>query len=308
MRWERTSRPLSSVRLGSQRRAGEMFGAAQQRSKHNRPFEHDPRGDGPFAHPVEGATTSVVFEAYVEQVLAPTLRTGQVVVLDNLSAHKGERIRELIEGRGCELIYLPSYSPDLTIRSKKPSPRSRASLEKARPGLGRCSWRPSARRSRRSLPRMHMAFSSTADTMQRFNYFDRRCRRGVGRGGRHSPRLGQLRHDSSGDRTRVLLRLRSDDAAAVEVWARPRGSVAAGLRLGHVLYHSHGDRGQPHHSRSSRRDGGGSREFAVLGGLAFALAVAFVVAFSVNWYLISRGKGHVVVHQYHRGHHKRNEN
>ena len=61
---------------------------------------------------MEGATTSVVFEAYVEQVLAPTLRRGQVVVLDNLSAHKGERIRELIEERGCELIYLPSYSPD----------------------------------------------------------------------------------------------------------------------------------------------------------------------------------------------------
>jgi len=62
---------------------------------------------------VEGATTSVVFEAYLEQVLAPTLRRGQVVVMDNLSAHKGERVRELIEERGCELIYLPSYSPDL---------------------------------------------------------------------------------------------------------------------------------------------------------------------------------------------------
>ena len=61
---------------------------------------------------VEGATTSAVFEAYVEQVLAPTLRKGQVLVMDNLSAHKGERVRELIEERGCELIYLPSYSPD----------------------------------------------------------------------------------------------------------------------------------------------------------------------------------------------------
>ncbi len=61
---------------------------------------------------VEGTTTSVVFEAYVEQVLAPTLRRGQVVVMDNLSAHKGERIKELIEGRGCQLLYLPSYSPD----------------------------------------------------------------------------------------------------------------------------------------------------------------------------------------------------
>jgi transposase len=62
---------------------------------------------------VEGATTSAVFETYVERVLAPTLRKGQVVVMDNLSAHKGERVRELIERRGCELSYLPSYSPDL---------------------------------------------------------------------------------------------------------------------------------------------------------------------------------------------------
>ena len=62
---------------------------------------------------VEGTTTSVVFEAYVEQVLAPTLCKGQVVVMDNLSAHKGERVRELIEERGCQLVYLPSYSPDL---------------------------------------------------------------------------------------------------------------------------------------------------------------------------------------------------
>ena len=62
---------------------------------------------------VEGATTTRVFETYVERVLAPTLREGQIVVMDNLSAHKGERVRELIEGRGCALLYLPSYSPDL---------------------------------------------------------------------------------------------------------------------------------------------------------------------------------------------------
>ncbi len=61
---------------------------------------------------VEGSTTTEVFEAYLEHVLAPTLRAGQVVVMDNLTAHKGERVSELIEGRGCELIYLPPYSPD----------------------------------------------------------------------------------------------------------------------------------------------------------------------------------------------------
>jgi transposase len=62
---------------------------------------------------VEGATTQVLFEAYVERALAPSLRAGQVVVMDNLSAHKGQRVRELIEEQGCELLYLPPYSPDL---------------------------------------------------------------------------------------------------------------------------------------------------------------------------------------------------
>ena len=61
---------------------------------------------------VEGAANSEVFKTYVERVLAPTLRKGQVVVMDNLSAHEGERVRELIEQRGCELSYLPPYSPD----------------------------------------------------------------------------------------------------------------------------------------------------------------------------------------------------
>jgi transposase len=62
---------------------------------------------------VEGSTTREVFEAYLERVLTPSLGPGQVVVMDNLSSHKGSRVRELIEERGCELIYLPPYSPDL---------------------------------------------------------------------------------------------------------------------------------------------------------------------------------------------------
>lgn len=69
------------------------------------------RGMGPSLA-VDGPTNREVFEAYVEKVLVPTLRVGQVVVMDNLSAHKGERVRELIEARGCELLYLPAYSPD----------------------------------------------------------------------------------------------------------------------------------------------------------------------------------------------------
>jgi transposase len=64
---------------------------------------------------VEGATTREVFEAYLEGVLAPTLSPGQMVVMDNLPAHKGGRVREIVEGRGCEILYLPPYSPDLNL-------------------------------------------------------------------------------------------------------------------------------------------------------------------------------------------------
>jgi transposase len=62
---------------------------------------------------VEGATDARVFELYVEHFLAPTLSEGQVVVMDNLGAHRPKRIRELIEARGAELVFVPSYSPDL---------------------------------------------------------------------------------------------------------------------------------------------------------------------------------------------------
>ena len=58
---------------------------------------------------VEGATNRELFQTYVEQILASTLGRGQVV-MDNLTVHKGERVRDLIEGQGCELIYLPPYS------------------------------------------------------------------------------------------------------------------------------------------------------------------------------------------------------
>ena len=62
---------------------------------------------------VEGPTTRGVFETYVQKVLTPGLLPGQIVVMDNLSSHKGPRVREMVEARGCELLYLPPYSPDL---------------------------------------------------------------------------------------------------------------------------------------------------------------------------------------------------
>jgi transposase len=62
---------------------------------------------------VEGATDTDVFCAYISRVLKPTLRRGDTVVLDNLSAHKARQVRELVEGSGARLLYLPPYSPDL---------------------------------------------------------------------------------------------------------------------------------------------------------------------------------------------------
>ena len=60
----------------------------------------------------DGATDADTFVAFVGEALVPSLRPGQVVVMDNLSPHKHPRVRELIEGAGCRLLYLPPYSPD----------------------------------------------------------------------------------------------------------------------------------------------------------------------------------------------------
>ena len=62
---------------------------------------------------VEGATDARAFEAYVEHFLGPSLSKGQVVVLDRLGAHRTQKVRELVEARGADLVFLPSYSPDL---------------------------------------------------------------------------------------------------------------------------------------------------------------------------------------------------
>jgi len=61
---------------------------------------------------LDGPINRAAFEAYVEKVLVPELRPGDVVILDNLSSHKGPRVRALIEAAGASLLYLPPYSPD----------------------------------------------------------------------------------------------------------------------------------------------------------------------------------------------------
>ena len=61
---------------------------------------------------LDGPIDRNAFETYVNKVLVPELTTGDIVVMDNLSSHKGTRVREMIEAAGAKLLYLPPYSPD----------------------------------------------------------------------------------------------------------------------------------------------------------------------------------------------------
>ena len=71
-------------------------------------------GDGVVAPMVlDGPVTGESFAGYVRQSLVPELRPGDIVVMDNLPAHKGAAVAEAVEGAGCRLVYLPPYSPDL---------------------------------------------------------------------------------------------------------------------------------------------------------------------------------------------------
>ena len=97
-------------------------------------------GMGP-AMLLPGATDTAAFVTYLEQVLAPTLWPGQIVVLDNLSAHHSDRVRDLVEDRECLLWFLPPYSPDLSpieeafaklkTLLRRASPRTQEALDAA---------------------------------------------------------------------------------------------------------------------------------------------------------------------------------
>ena len=63
---------------------------------------------------IEGAVNTAVFETFIEQVLLPTLHEGDIVVVDNLSAHKSKRVESLLARQRCRLLFLPAYSPDFS--------------------------------------------------------------------------------------------------------------------------------------------------------------------------------------------------
>jgi transposase len=90
---------------------------------------------------VEGSTSKEVFLTYLDAVLCPCLRAGQVVILDNLCVHKNAAVRQKIEACGCRLVFLPAYSPDfnpiecafskLKAFLRKAKARTQAALEAA---------------------------------------------------------------------------------------------------------------------------------------------------------------------------------
>lgn len=62
----------------------------------------------------DGAANTEIFEMYIQKILAPSLHPGQILVMDNLSIHKGAKVRKAIEEQGCQLLFLPAYSPDFS--------------------------------------------------------------------------------------------------------------------------------------------------------------------------------------------------
>jgi transposase len=161
------------------RAASAPEGAAQLGQEPDPLGEHHPRRDRPLLggrRRHDQGDTKATFEAYLEHVLAPILVPGRVAVMDNLSAHKGGRVRQIVEGRGCEPLYLPPYSPDfdpieqafskVKALIRRAEGRTRAALIEA---MGRALWARSRLGTR--------AGSSTAVvTAPRANCYDARFR------------------------------------------------------------------------------------------------------------------------------------
>ena len=84
---------------------------------------------------IESPTDGDVFLAFLEQVLGPRLEPGHVVILDNLSAHKVEGVRPLVESRGAQLLYLPPYSPDFNPIEQPPIEQTWAKLKQLLRGI-----------------------------------------------------------------------------------------------------------------------------------------------------------------------------
>ena len=102
------------TRLRGRAQRGERVHAANPQGRwHTTTMISSMRADGTTAcMTIDGPTDTEVFRAYVQQILSPTLRAGDVLILDNLSPHKSDGTLDLIKKRGAEVRFLPAYSPD----------------------------------------------------------------------------------------------------------------------------------------------------------------------------------------------------
>ncbi len=123
-------------------------------------------GIGPSMRSIEGSSDTESFGLYTRDVLAPRLKRGQIVIMDNLSVHTSKWVRELIEERGCELWLLPSYSsPDFNPIEEAFSNKVKGLLRRAGARtLEEHSLKPPPRRSGRSAGKMPEATLGIVDT------------------------------------------------------------------------------------------------------------------------------------------------
>jgi hypothetical protein len=112
-------------------------------------LRHD-RIDAPWF--IEGPIDGESFRTYVEKVLLPTLRPGDIVIVDNLGSHRGKAVRQLIRSVDAKLFFLPKYSPDVNPINKS-SPSSSIPCERPQPEPPMPFAPRSAKRSKLSLPR-----------------------------------------------------------------------------------------------------------------------------------------------------------
>ena len=115
---------------------------------------------------LDGPINRLAFETYAERVLVAELRQGDVVVMDDLSSHKGQKVRERIEAVGASLLYLPPDSPT-SIRSRTPLPSSKPCCAKPPSERSTVSGPPSAASSISSFQTNVETTSPPQDTMQR---------------------------------------------------------------------------------------------------------------------------------------------
>jgi transposase len=116
------------------------------------------QGMGPSMS-IEGSSDTESFGLYMRQILAPSLKPAQIVLMDNLSVHKSRWVRELIEERGCQLWLLPSYSPDMNPIEEAFSKAKNLTSGRRRRGRSKRYLRSPLTRSKRSASRTHVASS-----------------------------------------------------------------------------------------------------------------------------------------------------